>query len=194
MRIARFGDADSARSLRGHLAGFLPVIALVVACSGDPSGPRAGDALGTFTATLTGAATATLTGTATFVAQEGQGYEVEMLPQGSTNGSGLWVAAANGRPAVGDYAVTPFTTPQSLPTVLVLFCADTKAPCYTAWGAFWETSAGAGRLQITQSTATALSGSFEVDLRTDTGHVSGGGPLAHVSARFNARCSLANGC
>jgi hypothetical protein len=176
------------------MAVVTAIIALVVACSGDPSGPRAGDAPGTFTATLTGAATATLTGTATFVAQEGQGYEVEMLPQGSTNGSGLWVAAANGRPAVGDYAVTPFTTPQSRPTVLVLFCADTKAPCYTAWGAFWETSAGAGRLQITQSTATALSGSFEVDLRTDTGHVSGGGPLAHVSARFNARCSLANGC
>jgi hypothetical protein len=52
-----------------------------MACSGDPAGPKAGDAPGSFAATFTGAINATLTGTATFVAQEGQGYEVEMQTQ-----------------------------------------------------------------------------------------------------------------
>ena len=69
-----------------------------------------------------------------------------------------------------------------------------RAACCTAWGACWETSAGAGRLHIRESTSATLSGGFDVDLRTDTGNVSGGGPLTHVSARFNARCTLAGGC
>ena len=135
-----------------------------------------------------------MTGTATFVAQEGQGYEVEMLPQSITNGSGLWVVAGKGRPGVGDYTVTPITSPQTLPTALMRFCADSRAACYTTWGVYWETTAGAGRLRVTQSTAMALAGSLDVDLRTDTGQVSGGGPLTHVTARFNANCRLASGC
>jgi len=196
VEIARLSNARSSRWLRASQAArVFPLIALLaVSCREGPSGPRDGDALGTFTATLTGAVNATVTGRATFVAQEGQGYEVEMLPRGIANGSGLWVMAGNGRPAVGNYAVTPFTTPQSLPTSLVRYCADTKAACYTDWGAYWETSEGAGRLHITQSTATALSGTLEVDLRTDTGNVSGGGPLTHLSARFTASCRLTTGC
>ena len=177
------------------MSRFAPLLALLAAaCSSDPSGPRAGDAPGTFTATLTGAVNDTLSGSATFVAQEGQGYEIEMLPQGITNGSGLWVVAGTGRPAVRDYAVTPITTPQSLPTALVRYCADTQAVCYTDWGAYWETSAGAGRLEITKSTATALAGRLDVDLRTDTGNVSGAGPLMRMSARFNATCRVTVGC
>ena len=196
MKNARLDNARSSRSLRARQAARVaPLIALLaVSCRDDPSGPSDGDALGTFTATLTGAVNATLNGRATFVAQAGQGYEVEMLPRSITNGSGLWVTAGNGRPAVGNYAVTPFTTPQSLPTSLVRYCSDTKAACYTDWGAYWETSEGAGRLHITQSTATALAGTLEVDLRTDTGNVSGGGPLTHLSARFTATCRLTTGC
>jgi hypothetical protein len=95
---------------------------------------------------------------------------------------------------VGGYAVTPFTTPQSLPTAIVRYCTDTKVACYTDWGAYWESSTGAGRLEITQSTATALAGNLDVDLRTDTGNVSGGGPLTHVVVRFNATCSLTADC
>ena len=196
MRLARLVNAHSSRSLR---TGWVTLVALqiglvVIACASDPSGPRDGEALGTFTATLAGAANATLNGTATFVAQEGQDYEIAMVPRGMTNGSGLWLTAANGRPAVGDYALTPFTMPQSLPTAVVQFCADTKTTCYTRWGVFRETSAGAGRLQITQSTATVVAGSFQVDVRTDTGNVSGGGPLTHVTARFNPTCSIPSGC
>lgn len=185
----------SSNTASRQAARLAPLFAvLTVACSGDPSGPRHGEALGTFTATLSGAANASINGTATFVAHEGQGYEVEMLPRGSTNGSGLWVTAGTGRPALGDYAVTPITSPQSLPTALMRYCADTSAPCFTDWGVHWETSAEAGRLQITQSTATTLAGSIEVDLRTDTGHVSGTGPRTHLLARFTARCRLTSGC
>lgn len=196
MRIARLVNAQNSHSLRPRLV--VPVALMlglvVVACSGDPSGPRDGEARGTFTAILAGAANATLNGTATFVAQEGQDYEIEMLPRGITNGSGLWLTASNGRPVVGDFALIPFTTPQSLPTAVVQFCADTKSACYSRWGVFWETSAGAGRLEITQSTATTLAGRFDVDVRTDTGNVSGGGPLTHVTARFNATCAIPSGC
>jgi len=195
VRIAQLGTAQSA--IRPGACPTLGIASLVlligVACSGDPAGPKAGDAPGSFTATFTGAINATLTGTATFVAQEGQGYEVEMQTRGSQSRT-LWITAGDGRPLVRDYAITPVTAPQSLPTVVVVFCADAKATCFTRWGVYWETSEGAGRLVVEQSTTTVLAGKFEVDLRTDTGNVSGGGPLTHVSARFNATCRLASGC
>ena len=196
MRIARLGTDRHSTSLRARQAARVTplLVLLAVACSDDPSSPKDGDTPGTFTARLTGAVNATLTGTATFVAQEGQGYEVEMQAQSFTNGTGLWVTAGKGRPAVGSYAVTPETPSQPLPTVMTLSCANAKAPCSTMWGAFWETNAGAGRLEITESTPRALAGSFDVDLRTDTGNVSGGGPPTHVSARFNATCRLTSGC
>jgi hypothetical protein len=166
--MAQIGDAHNGSFVRARQAARVPplLVLLAVACSGDPAGPKAGDARGTFTATLTGAVRATLTGAAAFVAQEGQGYEVEMLPQHMTNVSGLWVGAGKGRPALGEYSVTPVTVPQTLPTVLVRYCANTPVACYTDWGAYWETSAGAGRLVITQSTATTLAGTLDVDLRT----------------------------
>ncbi len=195
LALSRIRTHASRRPRTRQATCVAPLIALVaLACSGDPSGPKNGDAPGTFTATLTGAASATLTGAATFVAQEGQGYEVEMVPRGITNGSGIWITAGTGRAPVGSYAVTPFTTPQSLPTAIMRFCTNTTVACYTDWGAYWETNNGAGRLEITQSTATALAGNLDVDLRTDTGNVSGGGPLTHVSVRFSATCSLTAGC
>ena len=60
-------------------------VLILIACSGDPSGPKDGSTPNSFAATFTGAISTTLTGTATFVAQEGQGYGVEMQAQGNAN-------------------------------------------------------------------------------------------------------------
>jgi hypothetical protein len=131
----------------------------------------------------------TFIGRATFVAQEAQGYTVEMLSQRG-DGFGLWITEGKGRPAPGSYPVVPIISPQEMPTALAEPCADRKSPCRTEWGAHWEAGEAAGRLDLTQASSSAPVGRLDVDLRNDKPPL----PLIHLSARFNAIFSLSAGC
>jgi len=175
---------------------FVPALLMALGCS-DGTGPAPGETAGTFIATLTGAIPATRTGQATLVvgAAPGRGpsYSVQLYLASGASPFSLSIEGDGRRPVVGTYDVTPATAPQSRPTVVVMQCAEDVTPCGVVWGSYWETPAGAGRLDITRSSTAGLVGSLEVDLRTENAPQYAG-QLLHVSARFHATCESGVAC
>jgi len=171
--------------------GALFATLLVVACSDGPAAPLPGASPGTFRAVSSGAIVDTLAGVAILaVFPDGvvipAYYSVQLYLTPGQSPFWLTIVGDGPRPSVGSYVVTPRTSPQTMPTVNAAKCVDNTVACFVEWGTRWETPADAGRLEITKSSSAGISGTLEVDLRTDApAYV---GQNLHVSARFDATC------
>jgi hypothetical protein len=166
---------------------------LAIACSDGPTAQ--GDARGTFRATLSKTIAETVSGKATyFVFREGSSsiYRVELVANGAASGFSLTILGDGARLPVGTYAIMPGPgmSPQP-PTVIATACVNTSQPCFTDWRVESFSNGGAGRLEISRSSAGVLDGSLEVDLLGEGGF---SGTVLHVSAKFNAACEPPQPC
>lgn len=135
LRDARSPRARSEATGESVRRRALPALMLAFAfgCS-DGTGPAAGDAPGTFRATLSGALSQRVSGVASY-ALSPYTYEIGLVQNPEVVGFALTITADGGRPGVGTYALTPMTSPQSLPTVTLFACSDSATQCgLRDWG------------------------------------------------------------